>query len=62
VLAVPQIKKNVIEACMYVVDSDGLIQEREAALLHAIADTLDCPIPPFVEITESEKHDTRPPL
>jgi tellurite resistance protein len=43
----------VIEACVYVVGTDGLIQEREAELLRAIADTLDCPIPPFVEITES---------
>ena len=49
-LAAPQIKKNVLEACVHVVGADGLIQEREAELLRAIADTLDCPIPPFVEI------------
>ena len=48
-LAVPQIKKNLIDACIHVVGADGLIQEREAELLRAIADTLDCPIPPFVE-------------
>jgi len=48
-LAVPQIKKSLIEACVHVVGADGLIQEREAELLRAIADTLDCPIPPFVE-------------
>jgi len=47
-LAVPQIKKNVLEACIQVVGADGVIQEREAELLRAIADTLDCPIPPFV--------------
>jgi Zn-dependent protease with chaperone function len=52
-LAAPQIKKNLIEACVHVVGADGLIQEREAELLRAIADTLDCPIPPFVEIAES---------
>jgi Zn-dependent protease with chaperone function len=52
-LAAPRIKKNLIEACVQVVGADGLIQEREAELLRAIADTLDCPIPPFVEITES---------
>mgnify|MGYP001545047583 CR=1 FL=1 len=52
-LAAPQIKKNVIEASGQVVGADGLIQEREAELLRAIADTLDCPIPPFVEIAES---------
>jgi hypothetical protein len=48
-LAAPQIKKKLIEACVQVVGADGLIQEREAELLRAIADTLDCPIPPFVE-------------
>ena len=48
-LAVPQIKKNIIEACIHVVGADGVIQEREAELLRAIADTLDCPIPPFVD-------------
>lgn len=47
-LAVPQIKKNLLEACVHVVAADGVIQEREAELLRAIADTLDCPIPPFV--------------
>ena len=52
-LAVPQIKRNLIEACVHVVGADGLIQEREAELLRAIAETLDCPIPPFVEIAES---------
>lgn len=48
-LAAPQIKKNLIEACVQVVGGDGLIQEREAELLRAVADTLDCPIPPLVE-------------
>jgi Zn-dependent protease with chaperone function len=52
-LAAPQIKKNLIEACVHVVGADGLIQEREAELLRAIADTLDCPISPFVHIAES---------
>jgi len=52
-LAAPQIKKNVIAGCVQVVGADGVIQEREAELLRAIADTLDCPIPPFVLIPES---------
>jgi Zn-dependent protease with chaperone function/uncharacterized tellurite resistance protein B-like protein len=46
--AVPQIKKNVLNACAQTVAADGLIQEMEAELLRAIADTLDCPIPPFI--------------
>lgn len=44
----PQIKKNLLDACVHVVGADGVIQEREAELLRAIADTLDCPIPPFL--------------
>lgn len=53
VLAAPWIKKLMIEASMHVIAADGLILEREAELLRAIADMLDCPIPPFVEITET---------
>jgi len=47
-LAVPQIKKNVLNACAQTVAADGVIQETEAELLRAIADTLDCPMPPFI--------------
>jgi Zn-dependent protease with chaperone function len=54
-LAAPQIKKNLLEACVQVVGADGLIQEREAELLRAIADTLDCPIPPFAELSDEPK-------
>jgi Zn-dependent protease with chaperone function/uncharacterized tellurite resistance protein B-like protein len=46
--AVPQIKKNLLEACARVVGADGVIQENEAELLRGIAETLDCPLPPFV--------------
>ena len=47
--AVPQIKKNLLDACIHVVGADGVIQEGEAELLRAIADTLDCPMPPFLQ-------------
>jgi uncharacterized tellurite resistance protein B-like protein len=46
----PQIKKAVLGACAVTVAADGVIQENEAELLRAIADTLDCPIPPFLNI------------
>lgn len=46
--AVPQIKKKVLNACALTVAADGVIQAREAELLRAIADSLDCPIPPFL--------------
>ncbi|HEU5397283.1 MAG TPA: Zn-dependent protease with chaperone function, partial [Verrucomicrobiae bacterium] len=48
-LAAPQIKKNLLDACIHVVGADGSIAEMQAELLRAIADTLDCPIPPFVQ-------------
>jgi tellurite resistance protein len=47
--AVPQIKKSVLNACVQVVAADGVIQEMEAELLRAIADALDCPMPPFLQ-------------
>jgi Zn-dependent protease with chaperone function len=47
--AAPQIKKNLLEACIHVVGLDGVILEGEAELLRAIADTLDCPMPPFLQ-------------
>ncbi len=46
--AVPPIKKVVLNACVQVVAADGVIQEMEAELLRAIADALDCPMPPFL--------------
>ena len=46
-LAVPIIKKNLVEAAARVVGADGVIQEAEAELLRAISDTLDCPMPPL---------------
>lgn len=49
--SVPQIKKNVLSACVETVAFDAKIQPREAEVLRAIADSLDCPIPPFVQGT-----------
>ena len=46
--ASPLIKKKVLNACAHTVAADGVIKEEEAELLRAVADTLDCPIPPFV--------------
>jgi len=47
--AAPQIKKNLLNACAMTVASDGVIKEAEAELLRAIADSLDCPMPPLLE-------------
>jgi uncharacterized tellurite resistance protein B-like protein len=41
--------KRMLSACAQTVAADGVIQEMEAEMLRAIADTLDCPMPPFVQ-------------
>ena len=46
-LALPVIKRNLIEASVHVAGADGVLLEAEAELLRAIADTLDCPMPPL---------------
>jgi Zn-dependent protease with chaperone function len=51
--SVPQIKKNVLTACAETVAFDATIQPREAELLRAIADALDCPIPPFLRASQN---------
>jgi hypothetical protein len=47
--SVPQIKKNILTACAQTVAADRVIQPREAELLRAVADALDCPVPPFLQ-------------
>jgi Zn-dependent protease with chaperone function/uncharacterized tellurite resistance protein B-like protein len=49
--AAPQIKKLILLACAETVAADGVIRESEAELLRAVADTLDCPIPPFISLS-----------
>jgi Zn-dependent protease with chaperone function len=52
--SVPQIKKNVLTACAETVAFDAQIKPLEAELLRAIADTLDLPIPPFLQPRPSD--------
>jgi Zn-dependent protease with chaperone function len=47
--AIPHIKKTLLNACAHTVSCDGGVQVEEAELLRAIAESLDCPIPPFIE-------------
>ena len=48
--ASPLLKKAILNAAAQTVAADGAIKEEEAELLRAIADTLDCPIPPFIQL------------
>lgn len=46
--AAPAIKKRILKGCVACVGSDGKVTIEEAELLRAVADSLDCPIPPFL--------------
>jgi Zn-dependent protease with chaperone function len=46
--AAPPLQQKLLHAAALAVTSDGRIQAREAELLRALAETLDCPLPPFV--------------
>ena len=48
--AATTVKRNVLLACAQTVAADGQVLCREAELLRAIADTLDCPMPPFLQV------------
>jgi hypothetical protein len=45
------VKKTILTACSVAVVHDGIVNDTQFELLRAIADTVDCPIPPFVLTT-----------
>jgi Zn-dependent protease with chaperone function len=47
--ATPALKKGLILACAATVMADDEVTDREAELIRAIGDGLDCPVPPFVQ-------------
>ncbi|QMS90135.1 M48 family metallopeptidase [Nostoc edaphicum CCNP1411] len=47
-LASPKLKQTIVDACAHTVLLDNKVTSSEADLLRAIAMTLDCPIPPFL--------------
>ncbi len=42
------VKKTILTACSAAVIHDGVVNDSQFELLRAVADTADCPIPPFV--------------
>ncbi len=44
-------KRSILIACARAAASDGIIEVAEMELLRAVADTLDCPMPPLVQAT-----------
>ncbi len=49
--AAPAVKKPLIEACRAVVMHDAIVDPAQYQLIRAIADTLDCPLPPLPPVT-----------
>jgi len=47
--ATPALKQGLILACAATVMADDKVTDREAELIRAIGDALDCPVPPFVQ-------------
>jgi hypothetical protein len=47
--AAPALKRGLMLACAATVIADDNVTDREAELIRAIGDALDCPVPPFVQ-------------
>lgn len=44
----PMLKKSIIDACADAILDDGIVMPTEAELLRAVAESLDCPMPPLI--------------
>ena len=53
--ASPKIKEKILKACIACISADSLVRVEEAEMLRAIADYLDCPIPPLFPNRENIK-------
>jgi hypothetical protein len=58
-LAAPAIKKTLLKACVACVMADQHASVREIELLRAIADSLDCPVPPLLGNKDSSEIEWR---
>ena len=50
----PMLKKPLLNGLEEAIEQDGVIKHQEIELLRAIAECLDCPIPPIIENTQKE--------
>jgi Zn-dependent protease with chaperone function len=48
--ALPAIRHRILEACTLVAAQDGWIHTQEAELLRAVAEAIDCPMPPVMQV------------
>lgn len=49
--AAPNVKRTILTACRSTVSHDGVVEPEEFELIRAIADALDCPLPPLPAVT-----------
>ncbi|MCD6052051.1 MAG: Zn-dependent protease with chaperone function [Verrucomicrobia bacterium] len=49
----PTVRRSILQACAEVVAADGVVHAAEGELLRAVADALDCPMPPLLITSES---------
>jgi hypothetical protein len=47
-IAAPMLKKKILDACTACCAADGFLTVEEGEMLRAVADALDCPIPPII--------------
>lgn len=59
VSAAPPIKRRLLEACVATISHDGRVTITEGELIRAIADSLDCPIPPLLPTTRDRSQMTK---
>ena len=55
--SLPVIKKKILDACVTCVMADKRVTTPEAELLRAVADALDCPMPPIMATGTGEMVD-----
>ncbi|PSB34711.1 transcriptional regulator [Stenomitos frigidus ULC18] len=51
-LATPKLKQAIVDACAHTVLLDSKVTVQEAELLRAIVILLDCPMPPFLDLSQ----------
>jgi hypothetical protein len=44
----PRLRGEILAACVAAVATDGMVTVAEGELLRAVADSLDCPLPPLL--------------
>lgn len=58
-LAAPRLRRQVLQAAVAAVAHDREVTAEEGELLRAVADGLDCPVPPFLRAAEAETGSSR---